>query len=235
MLAPLLALALTANADRCGQIWSGIEQGKAFKQDVLGDVLHGDASRVATLRGHFLEKCSALGESEQACGVAHPGRTLMRACPGIGQAFHEASTAADVASPETAKLREEGIASEAVAHLRTLGQAARQLRLKNGPKADFAFPTSADDTPSTSCCNQPNKLCMPDAKLWDNDTWKALGFAPKQPLHFRYSFTSSGQGRDATFVVRAVGTSDCNSTEETWEITGASNGKAFIVSDAVKK
>ncbi|MBS2029638.1 MAG: hypothetical protein JST54_17175 [Deltaproteobacteria bacterium] len=235
MLASLLALALAASGDRCSQIWSDIEHGKDFKQDVVGDVLHGDASRIATLRGHFLEKCSALSEAEQACGVAHPGRALMRACPGIGQAFHESSTAADVASPETARLRQEGVASEAVSNLRALGQAARQLRLKNGPKPDFEFPATEEYTPAAPCCSQPTKLCVPDAKTFSGATWKALGFAPKEPLHFRYSFTSEGKGRGAKFVVRAVGTSDCDGAEEIWEITGASNGKAFIVSDAVKK
>ena len=235
MLAPLLALTLLGTPDRCDAIWKSIEQGKDFKEDVVGNVLHGDASRVSALRGHFVEKCSQLSEGEQACGVQHPGRPLLRTCAGLGEAFHEATNAPDVAGAANAKLRAQSIAEAAVAHLREVGQAARQLRLKNGPKNDFQFPASEELTPAAPCCSQPNQLCQPDEKTWDAATWKALGFAPKEASHYRYTFTSSGKGREAKFAVRAVGTSDCAKDEEIWEITGQSDGKHFIVSDAVKR
>jgi hypothetical protein len=236
VLAPLLALTLAAaTGSRCEAIWSGIESGKDFKQDVLGNLLHNDASKVAVLRGHFLEHCGELGESEQSCGAAHPGRMLFRACPGLGQAFHLAATAPDVASAELTEIREEGLAREAVANLRQLGRAARQLRLQNGPKADFAFPSSTEKTPRTACCETASKLCAPNDADWKHPTWKALGFAPTGPFRFHYRFVSSGTGRQAAFVIQAVGDPECSGETETWELTGQSDGKQFVVGEPVRK
>lgn len=235
MLAPLLALALTGSGS-CVAIWSGIEKGKGFQQDVVGDVLHGDASRVERLRAHFLEGCAQLPEAEQACGDEHPGRMLFRACPGLGRVFHEAATQPDVSSPELAKLREEGLAREAVTQLRQLGQAARLLRLRASDKStDFTFPADAGPTPSADCCATPSHTCAPDPKLWDVPTWKALAFAPQEPLRFHYSFHASGQGRDARFVLRAEGDPECSGQKQVWELTGQSTGGQFVVSDVEKK
>lgn len=236
MLAPLLALALTAApSDRCQAIWSGIEQGKDFKQDVVGNMLHGDASKIAKLRDHFLEGCGALPDAEQACGTAHPGRQLFRICPALGRVFHESATQPDVSGNELAKLREEGLAREAVAKLRDLGQNARMLRLRSGPSAEFAFPADAGPSPAVDCCATPTRTCAPDPKLWANPTWKALGFSPAEPLRFHYSFQSTGKGREASFVIRAEGDPDCSGQKQVWEVNGQSTGGKFVVSDAEKK
>jgi len=234
MLALLLTLGLGATpAGRCGAIWSGIEQGKGFRQDVVADMLHGAPEKVATLRAHFLEGCARLPDADLACGEAHAGRALFRSCPALGQVFHAAATAPDVAGGAIAKLREEGLAREALANLRALGQAARLLRLQDGPSASFEFPKSTGPTPARDCCQSAEKTCAAAAKDWLAPTWKALRFAPKGPLRFRYSFESSGKGKQARFTARAEGDPDCNGNRQVWEVTGQPEGGRFTVADVV--
>lgn len=231
MLAMLLAVGLLASpAQRCDSLWSGIEQGKAFRQE-LADMLQGYPAKIAAFRAHFLDGCQSLPAKDLDCGEAHPGRALFRQCPALGQLFHAAATAPDVAGAKVAELREEGLAREALANLRALGQAARMLRLQDGPSSKFEFPDSVGPTPARACCASPEKTCASQPADWKSATWKALHFAPRGPLRFRYSFESGGQGKAAHFTARAEGDPDCNGQPKRWELTGSSEGGRFVVTE----
>ena len=235
MFGSLLALSLAASpASPCAAIWSEIARGEGYR-DVAANMLHGDPAREAALKVHFIHGCEALPPASRACGVAHPGRALLRACPALGQVFHHAATAPDVAGADLTQLRDQGLAREAMVNLRAIGQAARKLRLASGPTAQFTFPASAGPAPAGDCCQQPAKACASRADDWQGDTWKALGFAPTGPLRFHYRFRSSGTGRGARFTATATGRPDCRGPAQTWQVTGAARGSTFTVSAVVRR
>lgn len=73
------------------------------------------------------------------------------------------------------------------------------------------FPQTVGLTPSGPFCRDGEPVTGPfDAAAWDHPTWKALGFAPKGPLVFRYEYRSSGVGEDAVVAMRAVSDHDCD-------------------------
>jgi type II secretory pathway pseudopilin PulG len=55
---------------------------------------------------------------------------------------------------------------------------------------------------------------------FDQPGFKALNFAPQDPIRFQYQVISEGVGTDARFTVRAVGDLDCDGVLSTFERVG---------------
>lgn len=90
--------------------------------------------------------------------------------------------------------------------------------------ADGHLPAAAGPTPVPACCDRDDGICEPDPTAWATPQWQALGFSIDGPHRFTYSYTPSADGRSA--VVRAVGDTDCNGEQASYEIelTATANG-----------
>lgn len=97
------------------------------------------------------------------------------------------------------------------------------------------FPVSVGRTPAASCCTFGRK-CPGDPSLWDDPSWKAIGFQLTQPHYYRYSFTSTN-GAPSTFTARAEGDLDCDGDLSRYTLYGEGGpdgvqSSVKIVSDA---
>jgi hypothetical protein len=101
---------------------------------------------------------------------------------------------------------------EGALRVKLLFDAARRIAEEREPRdgVAFGFPASVDWTPAEPCCKQLGGRCAPGAKAWDHPTWRALGFAMKEPHLFQYRFVSDGKGRKARFLIEARADADCN-------------------------
>ena len=81
------------------------------------------------------------------------------------------------------------------------------------------FPRSVAVTPAKSCCQQGGR-CEPGPNVFSDPTWMALNFSVDDPDYFQYEYRSSGKGKDATFVVRAIGELDCHGHKTIIERSG---------------
>lgn len=85
------------------------------------------------------------------------------------------------------------------------------------------FPASTTLTPA-NCCSP---TCPADDPAWDQQGWRDVRCSPTQATQYRYQLTSSGEGSDARFTVRAV--YGCPESD-VWEITVrvGQNGSAIM-------
>lgn len=125
-----------------------------------------------------------------------------------------------VAIPSFMSYVKKSKSTEAPIQLNKLGKYAQHAYLENN-----SFPKgSAPLTPPEPCCGQPNHHCRAVPEMYAADpVWKALDFEIDQPTLFQYSYEASPDGQ--SFVARAVGDLDCDSTFITYELKGtAANG-----------
>jgi hypothetical protein len=111
--------------------------------------------------------------------------------------------------------------TEAARQLERIGDSAQRAFAQTG-----AFPGgTAPLTPADPCCGGPNNHCVTTPADWQRPAWKALGFAIHEPALFQYSYESDGK----TFLARAVGDLDCDTTMITYELRGrVENGKPVV-------
>ncbi len=90
------------------------------------------------------------------------------------------------------------------------------------------FPASVGATPKAgTCCaalggpdRDGDDRCDADASLWNDPTWKALGFQVSEPHYFVYKFESSGTGASAAFTASAYADLDCDGVMSTFQRMG---------------
>jgi len=113
--------------------------------------------------------------------------------------------------------------SEASVQLHKIASKAKEEHAINGSFPIAKIPL----TPGDTCCveNFQNKFkCGPKQALWSGD-WTKLDFQMDEPHFYQYSYESDGK----TFVAKAVGDLDCDTTMITYEVRGTSvAGKAEI-------
>ena len=81
--------------------------------------------------------------------------------------------------------------------------------LKDGTPLPKEFPWGTAATPPIIACRKDS--VMPTAKTFsDNETWKALGFAPDPKLPYQYEYRSDGQDEYAFFEFTIRGDLDCD-------------------------
>lgn len=110
--------------------------------------------------------------------------------------------------------------TEAALQLNKIGKNAKRAYMENN-----SFPKgSAPLTPPNPCCGQPNNHCRAVPEMYVADpVWKELDFEIDEPTLFQYSYEASPDGQ--SFVARAVGDLDCDTTFITYELRGtATNG-----------
>jgi hypothetical protein len=114
--------------------------------------------------------------------------------------------------------------TESALQLNKLGKTARRTYAEAGsfPKGNTPL------TPPDPCCGQPNNRCRAVPELYAADpVWKALDFQIDEPTLFQYSYEASPDGQ--SFVARAVGDLDCDTTFITYELRGtAANGNPSL-------
>ena len=102
-------------------------------------------------------------------------------------------------------------------------------RLGKACATKLKFPASTLPTPvATACENGQSRARMIDPTAWETPTWKAFGFAVKEPSLFQYQFESTGNGVGATFTVRALGDLDCDGVLSAFERSGTVNDDGSI-------
>ncbi len=142
-----------------------------------------------------------------------PVRKLMGASelPPAAVSFAAIGFAAGLALPFTQNKRKAKTAEATVLVKKLHGGALAYYAEHHG------FPPSVGPTPPLgSCCGQPKNRCAPDAKLWEDPSWKALGFALEDPHYYSYRFTSDGD----QFSVGAYGDLNCDGVYSTFEMSG---------------
>jgi hypothetical protein len=111
--------------------------------------------------------------------------------------------------PESAPLRLE----EVELGLQKIARGLDAYAAKNG-----SFPVgSAPLTPDRACCVGVDHACPLAPELWAIPTWTAIGFAPRGPHHYQYSYEAVDPA--AKVVVRAVGDRDCDGAAVTYTMT----------------
>lgn len=90
----------------------------------------------------------------------------------------------------------------------------------DGTAMQLVFPVSQAPTPATSCCGNPDGMCLESANVWDTPTWVALDFGMIDPHRYRYSYAAEGEGQGANFTSRANGDLDCDGVESIFERAG---------------
>jgi hypothetical protein len=82
------------------------------------------------------------------------------------------------------------------------------------------FPVTTPLAPKVSCCATPGRItCEPSPHDFEAETWQSLVFSRDAPFHFQYEFVSSGSGRSAKFLARAVGDPTCTGKMQVWEVS----------------
>jgi type II secretory pathway pseudopilin PulG len=94
-------------------------------------------------------------------------------------------------------------------------------RMENGLRGayliTYALPEGDGElTPSTPCCEFPDRRCPVDIDAWMQKPWDSFGFEIDEPTSFQYSYQASGD----TFTLRAVGDLDCDGNIVTYQIIG---------------
>jgi hypothetical protein len=84
--------------------------------------------------------------------------------------------------------------------------------------AQFPEPSAGPVPPLGTCCKSKDKKCMPEVRLWTDDTWVALQFSVDDP-HF-YSYQYEVDNKAKTFVVSAFGDLDCDGVYSTFRMSG---------------
>ncbi|HEX8114691.1 MAG TPA: DUF4190 domain-containing protein [Kofleriaceae bacterium] len=110
--------------------------------------------------------------------------------------------------------------TESALQLNKLGKNAKRAYIETG-----SFPKgNAPLTPPNPCCGQPNNHCRAVPEMYAADpVWRALDFQIDVPTLFQYSYEASPDGQ--SFVAKAVGDLDCDTTFITYELRGtAANG-----------
>jgi hypothetical protein len=94
---------------------------------------------------------------------------------------------------------------------------------KIGKLAAAAFAQNAEfpkgkvgPTPTTACCGEQIKQCVPTDTTWADPVWKALDFAVEGAFHYQYTYESDGK----TFTATATGDVACTGKPTTTTITG---------------
>ena len=86
-----------------------------------------------------------------------------------------------------------------------LGSLARSVKAYYVENATFPVATTPL-TPATPCCQQPTKMCAPNASDWAGKPWTDLNFQAFEPARFQYSYQSDGK----TVTIKAVGDLACD-------------------------
>lgn len=110
---------------------------------------------------------------------------------------------------------------EPVDGLQRLGFAA--VNGAQGKASAQAFPASVPLTPGVPPRGKPQ---ADDPALWEQPTWKELGFKPAAdgaPHSYAFAFDSASNGDDAHFVAHAHGDLDGDGTLSTFEVRGHTN------------
>jgi hypothetical protein len=137
---------------------------------------------------------------ELAVGVSLVGSLLAVVVPTFARELHASRTVEPIDG-----LQRIGVAAVAFAKARPVGE---------------AFPPSAALTPPIV----PRGRCQPDPPgLWDQPTWRALGYAPEPaeaPHCFSFAFDSALSPNRSTFRAHAHGDLDGDGIVSTFELTG---------------
>jgi type II secretory pathway pseudopilin PulG len=132
-----------------------------------------------------------------------------------------------VAVPTFVHTLETSKAAEASSQLETLYRSAAAYyavaRPTTGPKLAYCVPGAAGPAPLVASVN-PVSVDFSAADMPGAATWKALDFAPKQPLRYRYSFLPHGASclvdepaQPSTITIRAEGDLDGDGTLSRFE------------------
>ena len=95
---------------------------------------------------------------------------------------------------------------------------------RSGDLLPSQYPVSTPLVPNADCCVQGGK-CRPNPSVFEAPSWEALIFSVDDPHYYQYQFVSSGIGKEAKFLARAVGDPTCTGKREVWEIQGAPGGR----------
>lgn len=91
---------------------------------------------------------------------------------------------------------------------------------RGGADVPHTFPaTIATLTPVATCCTGTKSVKCANT-LWDDPTWKALGFEIGDRHYFQYGYESSGADGSAEFTAGAYADLDCDGTLSTFERRG---------------
>jgi type II secretory pathway pseudopilin PulG len=132
-----------------------------------------------------------------------------------------------VAVPTFVHTLETSKAAEASSQLATLYRNAAAYyavaRPTTGPKLAYCVPGAAGPAPLVASVN-PVPVDFSAADMPGAATWKALDFAPKEPLRYRYSFLPHGASclvdepaQPSTITIRAEGDLDGDGTLSRFE------------------
>lgn len=146
-----------------------------------------------------------------------------------------------VAIPTFVEKLETSKAAEATKQLETLYRSAASYyavaRPTTGPKLAYCVPAAAGPTPLVPSV-KPVKVDFASADTAGADTWKALEFAPKDPLRYRYSFTPHGAtclidepAEPSTIAIRAEGDLDGDGSLSRFERRGQLHAYGVIEPD----
>lgn len=135
-----------------------------------------------------------------------------------------------VAIPTFFQKLETSKAAESTKQLETLFHSAASYyavaRPTTGPKLAYCVPAAAGPTPLVPS-TKPVRVDFAAADTPGAETWKALEFAPKDPLRYRYSFLPRGAtclidepADPSTIAIRAEGDLDGDGTFSRFERRG---------------
>lgn len=104
--------------------------------------------------------------------------------------------------------------TEAQLQLNKIGKSAKVAAMENA-----LFPVGKSNPTSGSCCDGPDHKCaaIPSAAWAADPVWSKLDFQIDEPTLFQYSYEST-DGK--SFVARAIGDLDCDTTMITYELRG---------------
>jgi hypothetical protein len=173
--------------------------------------------------------------------AAAPAASAARAARGrlIGAAATAAvvATSLAVAAWGWPRLRQREAAADALRALSTLARHASVYYVKpklgeGGMRMPCQFPQGeARSTPAASCCDPAvrlagTNLCDPSKLNWNQEVWRALGFAPGDPQPFVFSWRAEGTMAQARFVAEAAVDLDCDGALTRFRLVGAGDPAA---------
>jgi prepilin-type N-terminal cleavage/methylation domain-containing protein len=111
--------------------------------------------------------------------------------------------------------------SEAALQLSKIGKNAKRAFTESSSYPSGTSATVPSRPGAGGCCGGPNNKCAPVPGSFAADPmWKALDFQIDEPSMFVYSYVGGG----ASFVAKAIGDLDCDTTEIEYTLNGKADG-----------
>jgi hypothetical protein len=181
----------------------------------------------AVLAGLVLLPTAGCKKEPPATPSDPESKAVAPSAPAAAEKKEEKKEETSVAVAAFDKYKRKSMATEAVEALAKLKVGAKVYYQSDrydekGNARPKAFTEGKSDwSPKTPCCDQPGRVCKPDATAWSQSPWKELFFQMTDPHRYQFRVDSTGEGAAAKFVAEARGDLNCDGKFSSYKITGS--------------